>query len=82
MPRAVATPAARAGEPPFAQLGRWLVAPVTLALLNLALDLELPDALARSGNPPGSADAADLARALGGARPQALGPVLDAMTAA
>ncbi len=82
MPHAVATPAARAGEPPFAQLGRWLVAPVTLALLNLALDLELPDALARSGNPPGSADAADLARALGGARPQALGPVLDAMTAA
>jgi SAM-dependent methyltransferase len=86
MPRTMTEPEGMrlpaAGEPPFACLGRWLTAPVTLALLELAIDLELPDVLARAGGPQGRADLAAVARALGGARQEALGPVLDAMAAA
>ena len=34
-----------ADELPFASLSDWLVAPVRMALLGLALELELPDIL-------------------------------------
>lgn len=39
-------------ELPFGSLSAWLVAPVRMALLNLALELELPDILANTHSLP------------------------------
>lgn len=59
-----------AGELPFASLSDWLVAPVRMALLSLALELELPDILTEAHSVSGIAahlkktcgQAADLSR--------------------
>lgn len=67
-----------AGEerPPFAILAEWIVAPVRLALLELAIELELPDIIASTGRLP------DIAARLGVSCRDRLGYILDAMAAA
>ncbi|WP_031385967.1 class I SAM-dependent methyltransferase [Desulfonatronum thiodismutans] len=64
------------GRLPFATLAEWLVAPVRLALLELAIELELPDIVAHTGTLPA------IAAKIGISRQDKLAYILDAMTAA
>ncbi len=63
------------GRLPFAGFAEQLVAPVRLALLELAIDLELPDIIARTNDLPG------IAAELGTTRLDKLAYILDALAA-
>lgn len=63
------------GQLPFMQFAEWLVAPVRLALLELAIELKLPDIVAENGGISG------IAARLGTSRQDKLAYILDAMAA-
>lgn len=60
---------------PFAEFAERIVAPVRLALLELAIKLELPDIIAQTGDVPG------IAQKLGKPQKENLTRILDAMAA-